>query len=303
LIGTLSMNLTGVPRTLGGNAGDRTTFVARLFNAISILVPRARMFDMSIKNCNKERWVSVQNHNKNELSLGQLQVPDHTTLVFNETAMDSGTLGPKGVLNVRDLGLLIKDQAVSYDYEYHGLQFHTNAQILYLSEGKPIVKCDLSFKVQPEGPDASATPAGAPSANPELDNLLSAMMSGGGGKEEASETPIADLAKKHAGRLESWRRYLLLCRLLAPRATLDEPTQRFAGVDWVAMRKRDKTVTQEVLHLRMTLARALTISHGETIVSVDRYNQMRNLEDLRMARYPKPAPATEEAKAAASTEE
>ena len=52
----------------------------------------------------------------------------------------------------------------------------------------------------------------------------------------------------------------------------------------MAARRADPTVGQETFHLWLTLARLLSVSHGETALTLGRWRQARELEARRIER-------------------
>jgi len=293
LLGNFTLNLCNCPRSIPGDKNSFANIIAKVYK---LLIPRVALIDMSLKFMNKDRWVPVKNHESGNLSYGIFQAPDSTFFIFNETAMQSGTLEAWGVLNVRALSEIVADQKVEYDFEYHPVSMNTNFPILILSEGeKSIITADTKFKINTNGafgaaigsrtgPLESISERDTAKDDAELNALLNATMEGDAGDEpnyRDYETIVRELAPD---KIQLWRKYLMLCRSLHKRITFDPAATALAQKDWVAMRQRDKKnqVTDGTLHYRINLARALALTYAESTVSIARFNEIRGLERDRM---------------------
>jgi len=282
LAGYFALSIQNCPRS---KEGDRTSFAFLLYRIYSLLLPLVNIIDMSLKQCNDSRWVPVKNHETGELSRGEFQAPNNTFFIFNETALESGTLKAVGVLNVRAMSDLVGDQKVTYDFEYHGLDMLTNFPCIILTEGnKSIVSADAQVRCNyMRGGGSTLAPTEAKDQHEmDVEALFETM---GGTEAEAGEFRDFDVIVKSLSpdKLRLWRKYLLVCRQLSQKLKFNDAATQLAQKDWVAMRQRDnQKVTERTLHYRLNLARARTSSFAETEVSVDRFNEIRDLENARI---------------------
>lgn len=97
---------------------------------------------MTVDNFNKMTFVPKKDFHANRLVSGLLQLPRHTHLVLDETAMSDGRLSPDGLKNLTALGNLINWQKVEYDFVYNQIEFTTDVPCLVLSEGRSMLPND-----------------------------------------------------------------------------------------------------------------------------------------------------------------
>lgn len=79
-----------------------------------------------------------KDYKSNRLMSGNLQLPDRTHLIIDETALRTGQLDSTGVLNVRAINDIINWQKLEYDFTFHKQEFPTDYPVLVLSEGKSV---------------------------------------------------------------------------------------------------------------------------------------------------------------------
>jgi len=133
-LGKFSLNLFNLPR--------EENYGKRLSTIIQLLLCNSHYFPMSVANFNQQTFVPKKDYKLNRLTSGLLQLPKHTHLILDETAMGEGTLQPAGVRNLTALGQLIRWQRLEYDFEFHKLDFEKDVPCLVLSEGRSMLPND-----------------------------------------------------------------------------------------------------------------------------------------------------------------
>lgn len=134
---------------------------------------QSHFLPMTLDNMNKLKFTPRKDYIANRLTSGILQLCPQTHLVVDETALQPGQLDTAGsfptlksrdivtnimyisftqsqcvnlctlfpgVSNITALGNVVTWQKLDYDFNFHKQEFHTNIQVLVMSEGKSILK-------------------------------------------------------------------------------------------------------------------------------------------------------------------
>eukprot|EP00002_Diphylleia_rotans_P039606 TRINITY_DN9219_c0_g1_i1.p1 TRINITY_DN9219_c0_g1~~TRINITY_DN9219_c0_g1_i1.p1 ORF type:complete len:585 (-),score=115.65 TRINITY_DN9219_c0_g1_i1:48-1802(-) len=83
--------------------------------------------------------------------------------------------------------------------------------------------------------------------------------------------------------IDDVRAYLINVRLLE--CKLDENTAKVAEGDYVRLRQSDPNINQQDFHNMLTLARISAVSHGEVILTPERWQRIVEMETLRRRRF------------------
>lgn len=83
-----------------------------------------------------------------------LQLPDHTLVILDETALASGPLTPTGLQNVQILTNLVQNQTLKYNFNSSEIEFPTDLKIIVLSQGKSVLQVPVVIQIS----EASACP-------------------------------------------------------------------------------------------------------------------------------------------------
>ncbi|CAL4089600.1 unnamed protein product, partial [Meganyctiphanes norvegica] len=247
-LGKYSINLSGISGPL-----LKENYTTRLNTLLQTLVTQSHFLSMTLETMNKTKFVPKKDYNSNRLVSGLLQLPEHTHLVVDETALTAGQLDANGVGNLTALGNMINWQKLSYDFQFHQLENTTNVPVIILSEGKSMVKCDAEVRLNSTNTNVSAA----------------------FNKVEAALTP--DVIKRI-------RCYLTVSRLME--YTLTEENQKSVQDDFVESRKNDNGMTAEDLSNLLTLARLVALSCGESKLTSDIWRSTKILETERKLRLP-----------------
>eukprot|EP00053_Salpingoeca_punica_P016680 m.158461 g.158461 ORF g.158461 m.158461 type:complete len:875 (+) comp17021_c0_seq5:760-3384(+) len=237
---------------LSGAVGPFAGLAARLNDCLQQLLAKCHLLPMTLENMNGLRLSPRQDTLRNKLLAGVLQLSDGTELILDESALQPGQLDAQGIRNVGALQLLLRSQTVAYDFEFSRIDFAVDVPVLVISEGRSMLPTDWHVPlVASEAPSASV-----------LDDNLITMV----------------------------RKYLGAARLQP--YTIPEDVQQTIQNDFVSMRQQDAAnVKGETLHVLLELARHLTVSNGESSLSVERWKMARFLQDelaKRLTQQPQP---------------
>eukprot|EP00249_Psilotum_nudum_P000776 c12897_g1_i1 orf=82-1905(+) len=222
-----------------GSDGSSSAFTKAIAEAIAVLLPRSHLMPLSLESLNKAVIAPRKNYNIDRLVTGALQLADGTHLTLDETVLNAGELTSIGVQNVQTIKNLMEWQKVEYDFQYYKIEMPTDVPVLVLSCARSrLFSADTVVPLR-----FSAIPLRF------LDNLTD------------------------AGR---WRVYLSLAKSMPH--TIEPSMQKIVEGELVAARQRNRSLGPEVFHRWLTMARLLSISFGESTLSLERWNMVRDLE-------------------------
>ncbi|KAG7462441.1 hypothetical protein MATL_G00184930 [Megalops atlanticus] len=246
-LGKFTLNLSGCPRS--------STFTEQLYCVIQQLVPMSFRLGMSLHNMNSLRFVPQKDYTANRLLSGLLQLSQNTSLFLDETQLEPGQLDAAGVRNITALGNLISWQKVDYDFSFHQMEFPCNINVLITSEGKSLLPSDCQVHLQPKQFPPSM-----------MEDQLNSL-----------RFPLTPSS------INSFRIYLSLLRTLE--YSISQEVTKAVEDDFVEMRKDDpQSISAEDLHRMLVVARLLSLSAGETTLSLDQWMKAKHLEILRVNR-------------------
>lgn len=232
------------------NIHSKELDAAAIGEAYRALSPAAHVAPMSLEYLNSSRAAPVMDHGRNRLLSGLLQLPSSSFLLLDETAMTEGTLQARGIQNIQALSHAIRTGEVEYDYVFHKISMDADFVVGVLSQApSKFLPCDLKVRLAPSQPNASASEAWDPSA----------------------QRWLADA-----------RSYLALVRHLP--FSVPEDVGKLITEDFVQARQENPQLDPQTLGLWLTLARLRAASFGESVLSEQRWRELRDLENTRMAR-------------------
>ena len=106
---------------------------------------KAHLFELTVDNLNKSNLIPNKDYSKNKLITGMLQLPDNFHLIVDETALNTGELNAKGLMNFNSIKDIVTYQKLNYDFNYHHQEFPTNIRVLILSQTKSILPVKKTF--------------------------------------------------------------------------------------------------------------------------------------------------------------
>lgn len=245
-LGKFTLNLSGCPHG--------SPYTQQLYHIIQQLVPAAHQLPMTLANMNAARLVPHKDYTANRLVSGVLQLPSNTSLFLDETQLEQGQLDVTGVRNITALGNLITWQKVDYDFNFHQMEFPCNINVLVASEGRSLLPSDCQVHLQPQ-----VTPD-------HLEDYMNGL-----------------LATQTLSQLNKYRLFLSVAR--QHDYSISEEVTKAVEDDFVDMRKDDpQSMTAEDLHRMLVVSRLLSVSCGQSSLSMDIWNKAKQMELLRTSR-------------------
>ncbi|CAK9326302.1 unnamed protein product [Citrullus colocynthis] len=229
----------------GFNRESMSIFGNQLRLTVKSLLPFTEYIPLTVEYLNTASLAPKKDYEINRLVPGVLQLAEGSHLMIDETQLEVGTLSSLGVENARLLKNLMELQKVEYDFKYYKMDMTTDVQLLILSEGKSnILPADLVVPFQPSSVGSSA---------------------------------ITDM-----DALEAWRWYLSNVRSLPH--SIETEMQQVVENDLVAAKQADRNLGSQDLSRLLTIGRLISASYGETCLSLEHWQMVKELERLRRER-------------------
>ncbi|KAL5569627.1 hypothetical protein UlMin_026202 [Ulmus minor] len=221
-----------------------SVFGTQLSSAIKNLLPFTHYVPLTVGYLNSASLGPKKDYETNRIITGVLQLAEGTHLIIDETQLETGTLNSVGIDNARVLKTLMEVQKVEYDFKYYKMEMAADIQLLIFSEGK-----------------SNICPA---------DLVLPFRPSSVGSSEASTEA------------LEAWRWYLTTLRSLPH--SIDLETQKIIENDLVEARKADRSLGSQDFSRLLSMGRLMSMSFGETSLSLEHWQMVKELERLRRER-------------------
>ncbi|KAK6145683.1 hypothetical protein DH2020_022503 [Rehmannia glutinosa] len=227
------------------NKESASVFGNNLKRAIENLLPFTERLPLTIDYLNTVSLAPKKDYSTNRLVSGILQLAEGSHLTIDETPLQSGTLNSTGVENARILKNMMESQKVEYDFTYYKMEMAADVQLLILSEGKSnILPADLILPFHPSSVDSTLG----------VDDEM----------------------------LKSWRWYLATMKSLCH--SIESHMQKVVEDDLVAARQADRSLGSQEFSRWLTMGRLMSISFGETCLSMEHWQMVKELERLRKER-------------------
>jgi hypothetical protein len=221
--------------------------VGNLADACRGLVPRCAHLEMTAANLNEKRWHPRKDFDANRLVAGQLQLAPGTLVLLDETKMGEGQLSAEGVRNLAALNTLVTEQSLACDFQSYNVKLPLELHCVAVSKHRSLIKdMDIVLPVQP--------------------NAQAVMPS-------AAAPEVLDAARFLIG---------VVTRQPRPLAIPSEASDQVSN-DFVQVRQQFR-VQPELCHTWMGLARANCLLHGESELTVSRWQGVLQLERERLMR-------------------
>jgi len=211
------------------------------------LVPRAVHLELTINNLNDQKWRPKKDFVADRLVAAQLQLAAGTLLVVDETKMAEGNLTADGHKSVLALQQLVTENKLACDFVSYDVNIPLEIACVLLSERKSVVK-DLEVLVPVR-------------VQPGFQGM-------GGAAPQALGSARWLIA--------------LVTRSTRPLKIPDDVMNVF-GKNFAEARQEFK-VTPELAHTWMALARARCLTFGEDELSMQRWQEVMELERTRLLR-------------------
>ncbi|XP_022939853.1 mini-chromosome maintenance complex-binding protein-like [Cucurbita moschata] len=229
----------------GFNRESMSIFGNQLRLTVKSFLPFTEYIPLTVEYLNTASLAPKKDYEINRLVPGVLQLAEGTHLMIDETQLEVGTLSSLGVENARLLKNLMELQKVEYDFKYYKMDMATDVQLLILSEGKSnILPADLVVPFQPSSVGSSA---------------------------------ITDM-----DALEAWGWYLSNVRSLPH--SIGSEMQQVVENDLVEVKQADRSLGSQDLSRLLTIGRLVSASYGETSLSLEHWQMVKELERLRRER-------------------
>lgn len=222
-----------------------SVFSNQLTLTMKELLPFTQHIPLTIEYLNTAVFSPKKDYQLNRLVSGVLQLAEGSHLIIDETPLQVGALNSTGVENARSLRNLTELQKVEYDFQYYKVDMAADVQLLVLSEGKSnILPADLVLPFQP---------------------------SSAGSSEEVEETAM-----------QAWRWYLGTLKSLSH--SISPGMQKIVEEDLVAARQADRSLGSQHFSRLLTMGRLMSLSFGETWLTMEHWQMVKELERLRKER-------------------
>ncbi|CAL1371747.1 unnamed protein product [Linum trigynum] len=222
-----------------------SVFGVQLCNALRNLLPFTNSIPLTVNYLNTACLGPKKDYQRNRLIGGTLQLAEGSHLTIDETQLETGTLNSVGIENARLLKDLVELQKVEYDFTYYKMEMAADVQLLVLSEGKSnILPADIVLPVRPS---------------------------------DVSRPEVVS-----AEALGAWRWYLATMRTLSH--TIESEIQEVVEKDLVAARQADRRIGSKEFSSLLTMGRLMSLSFGETTLSLEHWEMVKELEKLRKER-------------------
>ncbi|XP_076908974.1 mini-chromosome maintenance complex-binding protein-like [Bidens hawaiensis] len=228
----------------GFDKSSISVFRNRINDMLKNLIPFSQCIPLTVEYFNTASLAPVKDYQTNRLVPGVLQCAEGSHFTIDETQLQSGTLNSNGVENTRLLKDLMEFQKLEYDFKYYKMTMDADVQILILSEGKSNIL-----------PADIVIPFHPSSAGPTI-------------VDEQT--------------LNAWRWYLATVRSLPHSIGAD--MQKVVEDDMVAARQVDRSLGTEDFNRWLTMGRLMGVSFGETCLSHEHWQMVKEMERLRKER-------------------
>jgi len=222
------------------DSNEELAISGALSAVVGKICPSLAHLPLSVPSLNARSWTPKKDYVYNRLRSGPLQLAASTVLLLDETNLESGTLTQIGFRNVESLKSLSTLQDLEYDFQYHQMRIPVDIPLIVLSDTKSIIPVDVSIPLR-----------------------------------RTSAPVIVDVSDDD---LKLIRTFIVGARMTAHKISDDASADIEAEI--ITARKNDKCLTQDVLHLMLTMARLHALSSGEKEITKRRWIEMVEMNRL-----------------------
>lgn len=115
-----------------------TSNIQGLFNLFS---PHSVHLPISLNKFGSSKLYGKKNYDLNCIEQG-LYLPEGSTLILDETNLETGTLGEVGVKNATFINQILQNQKFYFDFDYCNFEALSNCNVIGISRGKSIFEFD-----------------------------------------------------------------------------------------------------------------------------------------------------------------
>ncbi|KAJ7716661.1 hypothetical protein DFH07DRAFT_862016 [Mycena maculata] len=224
-------------------------------------------------NSTSEQW---EGGAADELHSGRLQLPRGSVLLISAHGMREGKVNERGLANLRALQEVLTSQSLDYVFPFSRFAFETDVVGLVTAEGEggALVQTSTTVPLVPSTSSNAASDIEDRIGALSLSDPASANKLYAASGEEMQLPPPAKFAAFRA----------LLGGAKAGGVKIGEGVGEHIQSSFVAERKQDNSVTAEDLMHRIAVARLMTLSLHQSEVTVEVWERVRELEEVRRAR-------------------
>jgi hypothetical protein len=192
------------------------------------------------------------------LRRGELQLPDGTLLLLDETTLAGGQLADGGVRALQALATLAAQQVLRLESPYYSQDFPRCVPVVALSIGRSVLRESLAALTLPLAPAAPG---------------------GGAAPGDAADAVRASAA---GADMDAVRDFLLAAA--ATDLAIPEDVSGALASEFARRRAADAGFDAEAFGTHLTLARMVALSRGEAALSLAAWGRACELEAARRAR-------------------
>ncbi|PIN20487.1 Conserved membrane protein [Handroanthus impetiginosus] len=227
------------------NKESMSVFGNHLKLAMENLLPFTQCLPLTVDYLNSVSLIPKKDYSTNRLVSGFLQLAEGSHLTIDETPIQTGTLNSMGCENARVLKNMMESQKVEYDFTYYKVEMDADVQLLVLSEGKSnILPADLVLPFRPSS--------------------------------------VSSILGVDGEMLKAWRWYFAAMKTLPH--SIEPHMQKVVEDDLVAARQADRSLGSQEFSRWLTMGRLMSVSFGETCLSMEHWQMVKELERLRKER-------------------
>ncbi|RHZ53020.1 hypothetical protein Glove_452g44 [Diversispora epigaea] len=242
-----SASITSSPSTLV----HTNQFSKNVSKVLSSILPKYHDLPLTLSTLNEIDY--FPNSNSDELDSGVFQVSKGTWFLIDETVMKEGKLNDTGVRNLQALNNLIDNQRLLYTFPFYDFEFETDIGIIVLSEAKPFLPVDCILP------------------------LLTNNYNNNNYNKDLPEEILVE-----------FRKYLGVHRYIENYFIPDDVSKYIENQFVIQRRNASRNgqifINHFDLQLRMTLARLVTLSFGESKLTEELWDYTERLDEQRKQR-------------------
>jgi hypothetical protein len=217
------------------------------------LFPRVIHLSITADTLETRKWRPRKDEIANRLVAGQLQISPGSVLLLDEVHLSEGQLSVNGVKNLTAIGMLVSEGILNCDFEFSEVKLPLEISPVVLSAQTRPLTTGKGIPV-PICPDGNTEAEAASAASSISSSLL-----------DAVRLLVA-----------------LVTRSPKPLSIPADFANRF-GEDFARIRQKFE-VSQDLCNTWMCLARAWCLWHGENELSINRWQEVFELEQQRLSR-------------------
>jgi hypothetical protein len=258
--------------------GAAKLFGQRLYFGLALLTPYSQHLPISISGLNRSTWAPHQLSGEDRLEQTALQLPRDALVLLDESFLEAsgGQLNQTGISNLQTLSEVMQTQTIRYNYAYtDGLLFEVNWPMFLLTVGRGLL------------PQAMPHVVDMLVRVPLSDSLLRTAQTEKQGNALPIPRSTASDALEARRALEHMRRH--------PWPGLSQSVATVIEDDFVRMRRAAQSRSDEPmartqvpdaasLDTMLRLALLRTRAQGECELSIERWREIRQLEQDRQSR-------------------